>query len=295
MFRKVISTILFLTISCSYNFALAAKKGRKKTSAYPIQASLVVDGKTGKVLHARNANKKIYPASLTKVMTLYMIFEALESGKISLNDKFHVSKHATSPIPLKLYLKHGEKITVRDIILGLIVKSANDAAIVAAENIAGSEKKFARLMTIRARQLGMKNTTFTNASGLHDPKQKSTAIDLAKLTIAVKRDFPQYYHFFRKTSFKFKGKYVRGHNKVTASYPGAEGLKTGFLNASGRNLITTATRGNYSLVGVVTGSRSNQLRDKKMTTLLDKQFARKQQSIRKRKQTSKKNIKVAAN
>lgn len=265
--------ITFLTVTLAGTDVIAAKKKKKRAPAYtPIQSSLVVDGRTGKILHSRNARKRIYPASLTKVMTLYMIFESLESGKISLNDRFKVSKYATKVIPLKLHLKPGSTIKVKDIILGLIVRSANDAAKVAAEGIGGSEKKFARLMTVRARQLGLKHTTFTNASGLHNVRQKSTAVDLAKLTIAIKRDFPQYYHFFSKTNFKFNGRIIKGHNKVTARYPGAEGLKTGFLNASGCNLITTATRGKKSLVGVVIGSRSAKERNSKMEKLLDQHF-----------------------
>ena len=257
----------------------AARKARTKSFGR-VQTSLVVDGKTGKILHASNARKKIYPASLTKVMTVYLIFEALESGKLNLNQNLYVSSYATQARPLKLYLKPKERITVRDTILGLIVKSANDAARVAAENIAGSEKRFARLMTIRARQLGMQNTTFTNASGWHDPNQVSTAVDLAKLSIAIKRDFPQYYHFFKKTSFKFRNKTIKGHNRVVATYPGAEGLKTGFTTPAGCNLITSATRGNKSLVAVVTGSSSSAIRNKKMVQLLDEHFGVKHNVIK---------------
>jgi len=265
--------------------ANAAMQNAGTKSLGRIQTSLVVDGKTGKILHASNANKKIYPASLTKVMTIYLMFEALASGKLSLDQKLYVSSYAAQARPLKLNLKPKERISVKDTILALIVKSANDAARVAAENIAGSEKRFARLMTIRARQLGMKNTTFTNASGWHDPNQISTAIDLAKLSIAIKRDFPQYYHFFKTTSFKFKNKTIVGHNRVVATYPGAEGLKTGFTNPAGCNLITSATRGNKSLVAVVTGSSSSTIRNKKMVQLLDKHFGEKHNTIKVTKKT----------
>lgn len=269
----VIIFFIFSNIIFSPSLSIAAKKKVTKEVAHrPIETSLVVDGKTGKILHSQNAKKSIYPASLVKVMNLYMIFEALESGKISLDQKFSVSEYAASARPCKLYLKPGEKISVKDTIMALIVKSANDAARVSAENIAGSEQNFSRLMTARARQLGMKDTVFTNASGWHDPRQKTTAIDLAKLSIAIKRDFPRYYHLFAKTSFTFKGRTVNGHNNLVARYPGAEGLKTGFTNPAGRNLITTATRGGRSLVGVVTGSSSSANRDKKMIGLLDKHF-----------------------
>ncbi len=283
MFKKTYNIIIAFIIVLTTFLMLpveAAKKSKNRIKS-PIQTSLVVDGKSGKILHSRNARKKIYPASLTKVMTIYLIFEALESGKLKLDQKLYVSKYATRALPSKLHLKHKERISVKDAILALIVKSANDAARVVAENIAGSEKKFARLMTIRARQLGMKSTKFTNASGWHDPKQVSTAVDLAKLSIAIKRDFPQYYHLFNKTSFKFKGRTIHGHNKVTKNYPGAEGLKTGFHTPSGCNLITIATRGNKSLVGVVTGRKTSAIRDKKMVQLLDRHFGVRRKIIKK--------------
>ena len=288
VFRKassIIVALLIVSITCSTLVANAARR-RSNQKADPVQTSLIVDGKSGKILHSRNARTKIYPASLTKVMTVYLIFEALESDKLSLNQKLYVSKYAAQALPSKLYLEQKERISVRDAILALTVKSANDVARVAAENMAGSEQKFARLMTIRARQLGMKNTNFTNASGWHDPKQVTTAVDLAKLSIAIKRDFPQYYHFFNKTSFRFKGKTINGHNRVTATYPGAEGLKTGFHTPAGCNLITIATRDNKSLVGVVTGSKTSAMRDKQMVQLLDQYFGVRHKTIKKMGMTS---------
>lgn len=295
MARRLFS--IFLVVLCAISFssaeiALAAKKkGRRAKRSYtPVQTSLIIDGKTGRVLHASNARKQVYPASLTKVATLYLIFEALESGKIKMNQRFKVSKYAASATPLKLGLKAGDTIAVKDIIPALIIKSANDAARVAAEGIAGSEKKFAKLMTIRAKSLGMKHTNFTNASGLHNPKQKTTAVDLAKLTVAIKKDFPQYYHFFSKTRFNYRGKEVKGHNKLTEHYPGAEGLKTGFVNASGCNLITTATRGNKNLIGVVTGGKSASSRDQKMTKLLDAYFGPNTKGVKSNSQLAKAKI-----
>ncbi len=293
MCRKVVSIVLVLfSLAFSASIADAAKKVKKCPG--PIPASLVVDGKSGKILHESNARTKIYPASLTKVMTLYLIFEALESGKLKLDQKLYVSKYATQARPLKLYLRQKERISVKDTILALTVRSANDAARVAAENIAGSEQKFARLMTIRARQLGMQDTNFTNASGWHDPKNVSTAVDLAKLSMAIKRDFPQYYPFFNKTSFVYKGKTIRGHNRVTATYPGAEGLKTGFHTPSGCNLITIATRGNKSLVGVVTGRKSSVIRDRNMVQLLDQHFGVQHSTIKQTKVAKKKKITTAS-
>lgn len=263
-------TILLLLATTNHSFA--DKKKAKSTPKPIVQTSMVVDSQTGKVLHSKNARTKIYPASLTKVMTLYLAFEAMESRKLSMNKKLFVSRRAASMVPLKLGLKAGETISIRDAILGTIVRSANDASVVLAENIAGSEKNFARLMTSKAKLLGMRNTCFKNASGLHHPEQKTTAMDLAKLTIAIKRDFPNYYPLFSKTSFQFRGNIVNGHNLVTANYAGAEGLKTGYTKAAGCNLITTASRGNKSLIGVVTGERSAGLRNAKMVALLNEHF-----------------------
>ena len=298
MFKKLSSflLVLFLVTNVSAATTTKSNKARKRVSL-PIQTSLIVDGKTGKVLHASNSKEIIYPASLTKVMTMYMLFEALESGKIGMNDKFYVSKHASQALPLKLYVQPGEKISVKDSIRAIIIKSANDISRVVAENIAdGSESKFARLMTLKARQLGMKNTNFTNASGWHDPKQVTTAVDLAKLTIAIKRDFPQYYAFFSETSFIYKGKTINGHNRVTATYPGSEGLKTGYTGPAGCNLITTATRGNKSLIGVVTGRKSGAVRDRQMVELLDKHFgvAHQVKVVKKTAKPSRKTVKVAS-
>lgn len=271
-------------------------KKKKAIAARPrVQTSLVVDARTGQILHAHNATEKIYPASLAKIMTLYLLFEAVDSGKFSMKDRLYVSDHAAEAPPSKIYLKAGEKISVKDAILALVVKSANDAARVAAENIAGSERKFVQLMNIRAEQLGMRDTLFTNASGWHDPKQVTTALDLAKLSIAVKRDFPKYYHFFANDSFIFQGKRIKGHNRVTANYPGAEGLKTGFTTPAGCNLITAATRGKRSLIGVITGSTSAATRDQKMMSLLDQHFGvvKKAQPVPRGKK--KKAVKIASN
>lgn len=267
---------LIILVNISINFAgiAEAKKLKKhiQTTLAPIQTSLVVDAKNGKVLYAQNAKVRIYPASLTKIMTLYLAFEAVESGKLTMNQQLPVSSNAEKMRPLKLWLKAGEKISVRDAILGLVVKSANDAAVALAEAIAGSEAKFAKLMTIRAHQLGMKDTKFLNASGWHHPEQKTTAMDLVKLSIALKRDYPKFYPLFSKASFEFRGKVVNGHNRLVESYEGAEGLKTGYTIPAGFNLVTTASRSNKSLVGVVTGSKSRASRDRLMVQLLDKHF-----------------------
>lgn len=300
----IIINLLIFVLSLQMGISEGAKKRAKpKPAPERVQTSLVVDTKTGKVLHSQNANAKIFPASLAKGMTLYMLFEALATGKLSLDHQFYVSKNATKALPSKLYLKEGEKIKVRDAVLALVVKSANDVAYVIGENIAGSEQKFIKLMNQKAKQLGMHNTHFANASGWHDSSQVSTAADMARLYIAIKRDFPQYYHFCSKTNFIFKGKQVNGHNRVLGNYPGATGGKTGFTNPAGFNLVIEASRNNKNLIGVVTGSHSWAARDKKMVNLLDHHFGVKQDTIKTQKSTmtanskkkSKNKVKVASN
>lgn len=235
-------------------------------------STLVADTKSGFVLASKNANEQNYPASLTKVMTLYLAFEALENGLLKMDDKLPVSKHAAGQPKSKLYVKTGSTITVKEAVLALIVKSANDVAVVLAESLAPSEAEFAKMMTKTARELGMKNTTFKNASGLHHPEQKTTAQDMAILTIAMIDHHPNYYPLFSRTSFYYKGKLVKGHNTVVKKYKGAEGLKTGFVSAVGYNIISTAKKGNNRLVTVVMGYNTSQSRDKQAMNLLDKGF-----------------------
>lgn len=248
--------------------------GQGQFVAKPTQTSLVVNSKTGRILHDENSHLPIYPASLTKLMTLYLLFEAIETGKLKMSQKLSVSKKAEKMLPTKLGLKASETITVKDCIAALAIKSANDVAVVVAESIKGTEAKFVELMNLRARQLGMKGTNFANASGWHDPSQKSTARDLAKLAIAIKRDFPKYYRVFAGNSFVFRGKLVKGHNKVNETYYGAEGLKTGYTVPSGYNLITAATRQDKTLIAVVTGERTSISRNEQIVKLLDKHFGK---------------------
>ncbi|XVN41528.1 MAG: D-alanyl-D-alanine carboxypeptidase family protein [Rickettsia endosymbiont of Argas persicus] len=271
MFKKFLLPYIFIIISL-FTQVSEAKKTVKNSPKPPIQTSLVIDAKSGKVLHAHNSQIRIYPASLTKLMTLYLLFESIEVGKVSLNKKLVVSSKAEKMKPCKLGLKAGETITVRDAINGLIVKSANDVAVVVAENLKGSEKSFAHAMNVKAKQLGMKNTYFKNASGWHDPLQQTTARDMAKLALAIKKNYPKYYPLFSRTSFMFRGNLINGHNHVTKNYQGAEGLKTGFTNSAGYNLVTTASRNGKSLIAVVTGGKSAASRDQKMIGLLDQHF-----------------------
>ncbi|WP_199899678.1 D-alanyl-D-alanine carboxypeptidase [Sneathiella glossodoripedis] len=237
-------------------------------------ASIVMDSRTGQVLFSRNADKRLYPASLTKIMTLYMTFDALKKGRFTLDTRLRVSARAAGQTPTKLGLKKGETITVRDAMFGLITKSANDAATVLAEAMAPTEAAFARLMTDRARKLGMSRTSFRNASGLPNRRQKSTARDMALLGAAIIHDFPEYYDFLSLQSFEYKGRKFKNHNNLLGKYAGADGIKTGYIRASGFNLVASAKRGDNRLIGVVFGGRNAKSRDRHMTKLLDKGFER---------------------
>ena len=241
-------------------------------SANPRYASLIMEETSGKVLYSRNADKKLYPASLTKIMTLYMLFEALQTGKVSKNTKMKVSRVAASRSPSKLYLKVGQSISVEHAILALVTKSANDVATVVSEHLGGTEREFAKKMTRKAKALGMSRTIFKNASGLPNRAQVSTARDMARLAIAMRRDFPQYFHYFSNTHFVWNGRKYQNHNRLLTSYSGTDGIKTGYTNASGFNLVATVQRGGVRLIGVVFGGRTGRTRDKHMVNLLTRQF-----------------------
>jgi D-alanyl-D-alanine carboxypeptidase len=206
------------------------------------------------------------------MMTLYLTFQALEQGKLSMNQKLRVSPRAEAQPASKLGLRRGEAITVRTAIEALVVRSANDVAVVVAESVGGTEWQFAMMMNRMAKRLGMNNTNFRNPHGLHHKEQYSTAYDVARLSVALRRDYPQYYHFFKRSKFTYKGQTYYSHNRVTQQYPGADGLKTGFINASGFNLATSVNRGGQRLVGVVLGGRSGKTRDQHMTALLNRAY-----------------------
>ncbi|MBD8873487.1 D-alanyl-D-alanine carboxypeptidase [Rhodanobacter sp. DHB23] len=257
--------MLMLVLLCGLgSFACAAHAG---------YAAIVVDGETGQIVQQVNADQRDYPASLTKMMTLYITFQELKGGKLSLDQTMPVSAWAASRAPTKLGLRAGQTVAVQDCILGMITKSANDAASVMAEGIGGSEEHFADMMNAQAALLGMTDTHFANASGLPDPDNTSTAHDLVKLAMALYRDFPQYAHFFATQEFVFHGHIVRGHNNLMYRYPGMDGLKTGFTDASGFNLASTAVRDGHRLFAVVLGSRTAGGRDRLMARLLDDGFA----------------------
>jgi D-alanyl-D-alanine carboxypeptidase len=236
-------------------------------------AALIIDGATGKILYARNETAERHPASLTKMMTLYMLFEALKAGKITMQTPMPVSRHAAEQKPTKLYLKRGESITVDTAIQAIVIRSANDVAVVIAEALGGTELHFAQMMTEKARALGMRETYYHNASGLPDPLQITTAMDLSVLARHLAYDFPQYYHYFALPGFKYKGTYYPTHDNLIGRYPGADGIKTGFTVASGFNLTSSVVRGGVHIIGIVMGGRTAVRRDMEMTRLLDSAFA----------------------
>jgi len=264
MKKNFVHIIAFI---CFFASSLAASAPSKK-------ASLVVDMHDGKVLYSSMANELRYPASLVKMMTLYIAFKKVNNGELPLDKKLSISAKAAAMPRLNIALKAGGSITVRKAILGLIVHSANDAAVVLAEGIAGSETKFVAMMNEQAKKLGMKDSIYYNSSGWIHKKQKTTAHDQAKLAIALKRDFPQFFPWFSVTSFNFNGKTYKSHNRVLHNYKGATGLKTGFINDSGFNIATTAHKNGKHLVGVVMGGNTAKERDKLVMALLDDGFAK---------------------
>ena len=237
-------------------------------------ASIVIDAETGEVLRSRSADVRRYPASLTKMMTLYLLFEAIDEGKLSLDSKLKVSKRAAGQSPSKLGLRAGSTIRAEDAIKSLIVKSANDIAVVVAEALGGTEIEFARIMTRKAQELGMSRTTFRNASGLPNRKQRSTARDMSRLAQALMRDFPDRYHYFDDQRFSYKGRVHRTPNKLLARYRGMDGIKTGYIRASGFNLVASAERDGRRVIAVVFGGKTPNSRNAHMANLLDLGFTR---------------------
>lgn len=260
--------ILFISFSSVVNAANSKR------------ASIVVDLDTGRVLHADNHHNLRYPASLVKMMTLYMTFQKISLGELSLDKKLPVSKHAASMPRTNMNLKAGSTISVRKAILGLIVHSSNDAAVVLAEAIGKTEANFAKMMNAQAKKLGMRNTTFKNASGLPNKEQKSTAFDLAILAKALRKDFPSFFPWFSVTSFAYNGKIYKSHNRVLQNYEWATGLKTGFTNASGFNIATTAHKNGQHLVSIVLGGNTAKERDKFVVALLESTFKKESQSLK---------------
>jgi len=259
-FRYIFITVFIAVISIT-------------SESYAKKAAIVIDFDSQEVLFEVNADTKNYPASLTKIMTLYILFDQLKKGKLTNQTKLKVSRIAASRSPSKLYLEEGTNIKVEDAIMALIIKSANDVATVVAENIAGSEKEFAKLMTSYARKLGMANTTFKNASGLPNRAQLTTARDISILSHALIYNFPEKYKLFNAQKFTYKGKTYKTHNKLMLSYEGADGIKTGYIRASGFQLAFSAVRDNKRLIGVIFGGDTGKQRDRSLKIIMDKEFA----------------------
>jgi D-alanyl-D-alanine carboxypeptidase len=262
---KVIQNMLL--IMCVIMMHVAVSTSSASAEKY---ASIVVDAKTGETIYSRHADSYRYPASLTKVMTLYVLFEELESGRMTMNTPLSVSKYASSRPPTKLGLRAGSTIRVKDAIKALITRSANDVAVVVAENVSGSVPAFAARMTRTAHALGMRKTTFKNPSGLPNSSQRTTARDMATLGRAIQDRFPQYYKLFRTTSFSYGKRTYRNHNKLLGRVRGVDGIKTGYTRASGFNLLTNVETGGRHVVAVVMGGRTGSSRDRHMTSLISK-------------------------
>ena len=252
--------LALLLLVCSTNIAHAR------------YAHVVFDAYSGKVLDEKEQHAPRQPASLTKMMTAYLAFEAVRSGQVKWNTRLTVSKKAARQSPSKLGLNPGDTISVQDAVLALITRSANDMAVVLAESLAGNEAKFAAQMTAKAKKLGMTRTTFRNASGLPARGQITTARDMGVLGQALIRDFPSYYKMFATESFTFRGEEIRNHNHLLGNYPGLDGIKTGYIRASGFNLVASAERNCKRVIGVVMGGQSGPWRDRRMEALLDEGF-----------------------
>ena len=266
---SVIGRLLLGSIVTSFLLLAAARPAQ---AAVP-PAWFVIDAESGQVLAAQNADALHYPASLTKLMTLYLVFDGLEQKQLTLGQTFSVSRHAADQEPTKIGLRRGERISIHDLILALVTQSANDAAVVLGEGIAGSEAGFAERMSAQAKELGMTQTVFRNASGLPNRHQVTSARDMARLARALIRDFPDDYKYFSVKRFHYRGRTFLNHDRLIYRYQGADGMKTGFTNAARFNLVSSAMRDDRRLIGVVLGSSSPTERDRKMIALLDRGFA----------------------
>jgi D-alanyl-D-alanine carboxypeptidase len=284
---NILRRLSICILACSFVLAHvapadAAVRRNNRSTGNPRYASIIMDAQSGKILRSRYADKRLYPASLTKMMTLFLTFEAIERGRLHMNKTLTISQNAVNQPPTKLGVRPGDQFTVKQAILALVTRSANDVAVVMAENIAGSEREFAKMMTKRAKSLGMNSTNFANASGLPNAAQLTTVHDMAILSRALMQYFPQHYPLFSTKSFVYKREVVTSHNRLMSSYPGMDGLKTGYINASGFNLAASAVKNNRRLIVVVFGGRSAASRDAHVAQLLNEGFAmlpRSQQNI----------------
>ncbi|HEV7156862.1 MAG TPA: D-alanyl-D-alanine carboxypeptidase [Caulobacteraceae bacterium] len=266
--RLAAIAVLAASLGCLPSLASAQLPYLQVSRYEPKNTAIVMDARTGEILYSERADSPRYPASVTKVMTFYLAFEALAAGRLHLNDMLTVSPLAAAQPATKLGLRAGEKISLENALDGMAVHSANDMAVAVAERIGGTESRFAAMMTQKAQQLGMTNTRYVNANGLPDSRQVTTAHDIAILTRALLRDFPQYYHFFGQQAFTYRGRTMVNTNHLLGKMPGVDGLKTGFTNAAGFNLDASAVRNGHRLIAVVMGSSSSAVRNADVEGLL---------------------------
>ena len=260
-FSKGRYTLILQLLAFSLSIAFAKTSCSTEISSSERYAALVMNYTNGEIIYSKSAYAKRHPASLAKMMTLYLLFDAIQDKKIEMSQSIIISQYAASQPRSNMNLKSGTKMPLNTAINAIIVKSANDVAVAIAESVAGSEAAFVKMMNAKAKALKMYNTNFMNSNGWHDPNQYTTAFDMAKLAAALRKNHKQYYHLFSKTSFTFKGKIIRGHNRVLTRYKWADGLKTGFVNASGFNIVTSTKRPEGNLITVVMGGQTQKIRD----------------------------------
>ncbi|MDH6231094.1 D-alanyl-D-alanine carboxypeptidase [Mesorhizobium soli] len=268
-----VACLLFLlgaVAGCTTTGTLSTVRALQPSGDSTRHAVIVVDGSNGKVLYQANADAARYPASLTKMMTLYMTFEAMDAGRLSKTTHIPVSAYAASRPPTKIGFRAGETIDVDSAIYALVTKSANDVAVALGETIGGSEERFAQMMTAKARQIGMRNTVFRNASGLPDDEQMTTARDMAVLGLSLRKRFPHYYNYFSARSFDFNGRTIRGHNDLLGRVQGVDGIKTGYIRASGFNIVTSVSADGRKLVVVVMGGDTARSRNAEVEQLIER-------------------------
>ena len=269
---RILYCLLIISLALSAGISDAHAKKSKKAKGNPKYASIVMDADSGMILSQRYADKTLHPASLTKMMTLLMTFEALDRGDIRKTDRIRISRRAAAMPPSKMDLPAGSKIKIEDAIYSLATKSANDISVALAEHLGGSEGKFAAMMSARARTIGMNKTRFKNASGLHHKYQVSSARDMAKLARYILQRYPHYYKYFSTKNFTYRGVTYRNHNRLMKTYKGMDGFKTGYINASGFNLVASAQRKGRRLIGVVFGGQTSKSRNAHMANILDAGF-----------------------
>lgn len=278
MYRQTVRFCLYFLVLALIASGLPAWAKDAPANKY---ASIIIDADSLEILHARKIDGERYPASLTKMMTLYLTFDALERGELTLSEPLRISTYATRAAPVRLGLRAGRTITTNQAIQALTVRSANDVAVVLAERIGGSQSEFAALMTNKARALGMRHTVFVNPHGLPDEGQVTTARDMAKLASALLRNHRKYYPYFSQKTFVYRGRTYKNHNKLLGKIDGVDGFKTGFTNASGYNLVLSAQRDGRRIIAVVLGGASGKSRDQHMADLLERGFdvLRKNQTV----------------